>query len=60
MRAKPDSPLARAIDVLDMVIDFATLGEYGLEEAPADGPGGEGTGRKTGWEVLAPARRGSP
>jgi hypothetical protein len=60
MTVKPDSLVARVMDVLDLVIDFATLGEYGLEQMPADGPGGEGTGRNTGWEVLAPARRGSP
>lgn len=50
----------RAADAADLVIDFATLGEYGLESVPADGSGGEGTGRNTGWEALAPARRGSP
>jgi len=60
MRAEPDSLVARVMDVLDLVIDFATLGEYGLESVPADGSGGEGTGRNTGWEALAPARRGSP
>jgi len=61
----------RIMGGLDLLIDFATLGEYGLEELPADGPGCEGTGRtriaptkprggaRTGWEVLAPARRGS-
>jgi hypothetical protein len=56
---------------IDLLIDFATLGEYGLQELPADGPGCEGNGRQriaptkprcdapTGWEALAPARRGS-
>jgi hypothetical protein len=61
----------RIMGGLDLLIDFATLGEYGLEELPADGPGCEGTGRRraapttprgatpTGWEALAPARRGT-
>jgi hypothetical protein len=58
-------------DALDLVIEFATLGEYGLEELPEDGPGCEGSGRTHGvparsrdswhggWEALAPARRSS-
>jgi hypothetical protein len=61
----------RMMGGLDLLIDFATLGEYGLQELPADGPGCEGIGRTrvapttsrcaapTGWEALAPARRGS-
>jgi hypothetical protein len=61
----------RIMGGLDLLIDFATLGEYGLQELPADGPGCEGIGRRrvaptkpegavpTGWEALAPARRGS-
>ena len=61
----------RIMGGLDLLIDFATLGEYGLQELPADGPGCEGIGRQrvastkprgaapTGWEALAPARRGS-
>jgi hypothetical protein len=63
--------VARVMAALDLLIDFATLGEYGLEELPADGPGCEGIGRThvapitprgaapTGWEALAPARRSS-
>jgi len=51
--------VARLMDGLDLPIDLATLGEYGLEELPADGPGAGGTGRDTGWEALAPARRSS-
>jgi hypothetical protein len=62
----------RMMSGLDLLIDFATLGEYGLEELPADGPGCEGIGRTrvapttlrgappTGWEALTPARRSSP
>jgi hypothetical protein len=49
----------------DLAIDFATLGEYGLEAIPADGPR-ERPGRTTsssrraaGWEAFAPARRGA-
>lgn len=63
--------VARLMGGLDLLIDFATLGEYGLEELPADGPGCERIGRTrvapltrrgsapTGWEALAPARRSS-
>jgi hypothetical protein len=29
----------RIMGGLDLLIDFATLGEYGLEELPADGSG---------------------
>ncbi len=57
MELSTDSLIGRAIDTLDLLIDFATLGEYGLEQVPADGLGGEGTGRTSGWEALAPARR---
>ena len=61
----------RIMGGLDLLIDFATLGEYGLEELPADGLGCEGIGRRrvaptkprvaaqAGWEALAPARRAS-
>jgi hypothetical protein len=51
---------ARLLDGLDLLIDFATLGEYGLEELPPDEPGGERIGHATGWEALAPARGSSP
>jgi hypothetical protein len=30
--------VARLMDGLDLLIDFATLGEYGLEELPQTGP----------------------
>ena len=65
--------VARLMDGLDLLIDFATLGEYGLEELPADGSGREKTGgagiasltprggaSPADWEVLARARRSSP
>ena len=63
--------VARLMSGLDLLIDFATLGEYGLDELHADGPGCERIGRTrvapltrrggapTGWEALTPARRSS-
>jgi hypothetical protein len=56
--------LGRLAGAVDLVIDFATLGEYGLEPIPADGPcerpdGVMNSGRAGGWEALAPARRGA-
>jgi hypothetical protein len=59
----------RLLGGIDLAIDLATLGEFGLEEVPADGHGCELTGPGTasprrragasraGWEALAPARR---
>jgi hypothetical protein len=52
------SPAQRLLGAVDLAIDFATLGEYGLEPSPVDGPGRERRGRKTGWEALTTARRG--
>jgi hypothetical protein len=54
----------RLIDTLDLVVDFATLGEYGLEpvdpaEATCAGGRCELDGRRAGWEALATPRRGS-
>jgi hypothetical protein len=46
----------RVLGAVDLAIDFATLGEYGLEPLPADGPCRERPGRKTGWEALTAAR----
>jgi hypothetical protein len=64
--------VARLMHGLDLAIDFATLGEYGLDELPADGPGrervaGAGVASLTprggappfDWEALAPARHSS-
>jgi hypothetical protein len=48
---------ARLAGGIDLMIDFATLGEYGLEPVPAFHAGCEGPGLQTGWEALAPARR---
>jgi hypothetical protein len=53
------------ISGVDLAIDFATLGEYGLEPRSADGPCRERAGRRSrpdrrpGWEALAMARRGA-
>jgi hypothetical protein len=50
---------------VDLVIDFATLGEYGLEPRPADGSCRERTdrrprpSRRPGWEASATTRRGA-
>jgi hypothetical protein len=58
----------RMLGAFDLAIDFATLGEYGLEPlperepdleiVPANEPCRERPGRKTGWEALAAVRRG--
>jgi hypothetical protein len=42
------------LSAVDLAIDLATLGEYGLETLP-DEAECELTG--SGWEALAPARR---
>ena len=55
----------RILGAIDLAIDFATLGEYGLEPLPAqagdhaDGPCRERPGHQTGWEAFAKARRGA-
>jgi hypothetical protein len=54
----------RVLGAVDIAIEFATLGEYGLEPLPADGPCRERSGHraaveapcKTGWEAFAAAR----
>jgi hypothetical protein len=48
----------RVAGAVDLLVDFATLGEYGLEPLPADGRCGP-DGHRAGWEALATARRGS-
>jgi hypothetical protein len=54
----------RVLGAVDLAIEFATLGEYGLEEIDTATPvvaGGqcrrERSGRRAGWEALATARR---
>jgi hypothetical protein len=55
----------RVADRIDLLIDLATLGEYGLEPVPADGCCGERparairSGRPSGWEAFSQARRGA-
>jgi hypothetical protein len=49
---------------VDLAIDLATLGSYGLEPLPADGPCRElsdrrPTHRRSGREALPTARRGA-
>lgn len=53
----------RVVDGVDLVIDFATLGEYGLEETRAEGSARQRTDRhprpdrRPGWEAPARAPR---
>ena len=55
----------RVVDGVDLVIDFATLGEYGLEPTRAEGSARQRTDRRPrpdrrpGWEALATIRRGA-
>ncbi len=67
MRLREDKSCLRhrILGAVDLAIDFATLGEYGLEPIPARGAGGladgpcrERPGHLTGWEAFAKARRG--
>jgi hypothetical protein len=54
----------RILGAVDLAIDLATLGEYGLEHlpgdmgSPADGRCRERRGHPTAWEAFATARRG--
>jgi hypothetical protein len=52
----------RAAGAVDLLIDFATLGEYGYEPVAASGAGAcEGAvaaGAADGWEAFGRARRG--
>jgi hypothetical protein len=53
----------RVVDSVDLVIDFATLGEYGLEPVNAEGSARQRTDRRPrpdrrpGWEAPARAPR---
>ena len=54
----------KLLGAVDLTIDLATLGSYGLDPIPADGPCREqGQRRKThrlsAWEALPTARRGA-
>jgi len=48
----------RMLGAVDLAVDFATLGEWGLESVPAEEPCRERPGHVTGWEALTTARRG--
>jgi hypothetical protein len=53
------TPIAtRLTDAVDLIIDFATLGEYGLEpvQAPARRCEARGRGRSTRAPIRAPGR----
>ncbi len=55
---RAETVMNRIADRLDLAIDLLTLGQYGLEQVPSDGPGCEGSGRQADWEALQmPARR---
>ncbi len=64
MRNDDNCMRQRVLGAIDLAIDFATLGEYGLEPLPAhtgslaDEPCRERPGQSTGWEAFAKARRG--
>ena len=53
----------RILGAVDLAIDFATLGEYGLEPLPGDAEGSadglcrERRGYTTAWEALTTTRR---
>jgi hypothetical protein len=55
----------QVISGVDLAIDFATLGEYGLVPRSADGSCRDRTGRRPkpnrrpGWEAPATTRRGA-
>ena len=46
----------RCLGAVDLAIEFATLGEYGLEPLPEHRSCRERSGRAAGWEALATAR----
>jgi hypothetical protein len=58
VRTKRTNVIARLASGIDLLIDFATLGEYGLEPTGDFDAGCEGRGETTGWEALATERRG--
>lgn len=54
----------KLLGAVDLAIDLATLGSYGLEPLPADGHCREHgqrrpTLRRSAWEALPAARRGA-
>jgi hypothetical protein len=61
---RKDSMTQRLLDGVDLMIDAATLGAYGLEPVAADGSCREHgqhrpTLRCSAWEALPTARRGA-
>ena len=59
VKTKGNNLIDRATGAIDLMIDFATLGEYGLEPVAAPSAGAcEGAGDDAGWEALGRARRG--
>jgi hypothetical protein len=58
MFERSETIVGRLAGTIDLLVDLATLGEYGLEPLPADGRC-ELDGQRAGWEALATSRRGS-
>jgi hypothetical protein len=58
VKMKTKNWMDRAAGAVDLMIDFATLGEYGLEPVAQSAGACEGTGASAGWEALGRARRG--
>ena len=64
MTHRRKGPGQKFLGAVDLAIDLATLGSYGLEPLPADGPCREQvehrlTRRRSSWEALPTARRGA-
>ena len=65
MRTNQHNFSRRILGAVDLAIDLATLGEYGLETLPgdtedsADGLCRERRGHTPAWEALATTRRGA-
>jgi len=57
MIARGESIVGRVLDGVDLLIDFATLGEFGLESTSVGAVGDEGIGCYAGREALSPAPR---
>jgi hypothetical protein len=58
IKKREQSLAQRVLGAVDLAIDLATLGEYGLEPLTAERACRERPGCSTGWEALATARRG--
>jgi hypothetical protein len=53
MEPTPTSIAQRFLGGVDLLLDLATLGEYGLEPLPADAPCERSELRCSDWEALA-------